>query len=368
MRVMINVMLLNLKLFASQWMRLLGFLLLVSVLGGVGWLIMNHLSRGNAIHPVGVAIVDHDNSLETLLILQTITEAEDYVGLIDFQITDANEAAKQLAADTIAAIITFPENFGLAMTTGENLPFTVAYSPNRPLASSLIHIVAGAFADMLEASQTGVYTTLNFARQAELTPTAFDLVFWGVNLQFLGMIMARHLVFDVQQMATSTASLGLQYLFTGYVLMLLSVFLILGDKTSQLFSVQMVSQHGRYVSLLIGTWLAYVLLLLALSGLFMSLFWVTRLSPLFAPVNWWYLPILCFALALIGCFFIFAFKHSPSRNLGLVTLALMLLLDSDFNLWVSIATEPVALALLRFVLFSVGAWAAIRWRAKPWIF
>ena len=361
---LVNVFVLNIKLFASQWARLLGFLLLMFVLGGVGWLAMNHFSTDNAIHPVGVAIVDHDNSLETMLILQTITEAEEYTGLIEFLIMDADSARDKLYADAVAAVITFPEDFGLAMTTGENLPFSVVYSPNRPLASSFIHIVAGAFADMLEASQTGVYTTLNFAREADITSAQFDMVFWGVNLQFLGMIMNRQAVFDVQAVETSSAPLLLQYGFTGFLLGLLSVFLVLMQPTSQMFSPHMVSQHRRVMVVLVGTWLAYVSLLLMLSGLIVGVLYAWGMRALLAHVPWVYLPALCMAVALIGCFFIFAFRHDMGRNLGLIALVLIILFTSDFNLWRSIATEPIGVAMLRFVLFAVGSFVAVKRRAR----
>lgn len=357
---MLNVFFLNIKLFYANKWRILSFFIFTFLIYFLFFITINHVTNQNPINPVQVAIVDLDNSLETVLIIQTITDTEYYHGLIEFVILDEKKAEEKLSNNQIVAVITFPENFGTAMTTGENIPFEVMYSQNRPMAAAFLHIVATAFADMLEASQTGVYTTLNFARAMNITSQEFDTIFWSVNLQFLGIIMNRQSVFNATELTTLQLPLIVEYMIAFYLILLLSIFFVVSDIISLAFT-KYVLKNLSITSVYIGTWFTFFILTILISVI----------TNNFVPIE--NIILISVLVSILGVPITFLFNDNMSRNIFLILFLVISLLFSggiiplqfipdmqifiyaNFNYWLAmLATNNVSiLALSIFALIYV---------------
>jgi len=211
------------------------------------------LSETNIAGPVNIAIVDLDDGFETRLILSVITDqADDYTEMLRFSHKTLENAETSLRNGNISAIITLPENFGASMTSGENIPFTVTYNAERPLSATLIQVMAEAFADMLRTSQMGVYVTLNYVLEQGVPPESFDMIFMGVNMRFLGFVIARGEMFIVD---TTSATGGLptwkSYFITTYIALMICAAFVMTDTIRRNFSRYcLISLKNRDVSIL----------------------------------------------------------------------------------------------------------------------
>lgn len=374
---MINIFLLNMKLFYANKWRILSFFSFIIIIGFVFFVTINHMTDQNALNPVQIAIVDLDNSFETQLIIQTIADTDEYVGLIDFLVLEKQQANQMIVENLVAAVITFPEDFGLAMTTGQNLPFVVEYNENRPIASSLIHIVATAFSDMLESSQIGVYTTLNYARWVNMNQEDFNRVFWGVNLQFLGIVMNRQNIFYTVELTTSQVPLVFNYIFAFYTVLLISSFFVIPEIISKAFTKQnlqnLVSKSTSKINIYLGTWLSLFTFILFLNGII--IFLLNIFSFLITLV-------ISAILAFFGIGVTFIFKDNTARSLFLTLFIIISLFLSGgiipiqflpvanifsyltFNYWVVMflagSEAKIALAIFTVIFVAIGYFSLVR--------
>ena len=190
-----KILLLNIKTFAQQKIKLIVlFLLCLFVPFAVGLIGNYFLTQGS--QAISIAIVDLDDGFETRMILSAITEDAVSGEIFEFIQYSYYDAALALENGHVAAVITFPQNFGHSMIIGENIPFTILYNSNMPFQSAMVHVAAEAFADMLRSSQMGVYVVLNFARTQDITNTQFDIILMAINMIFINLVLARVDVFN----------------------------------------------------------------------------------------------------------------------------------------------------------------------------
>jgi hypothetical protein len=182
-------------------------------------------------------LVDLDDTLETRMIINAITDDPDYIDLLEFSILPAGEARAALSRGDVTATITFPEGFAHGMLMGRNIPFEVAYNSERPLASALVRVTTESFADMLRSSQIGVYVSLNYANTQEITRDQFDMIMLAVNMRFIGLVMSRGDVFvHDDQSVTGGLDIWQAYLIAMYCALMLCAAFVMTDALRQNFS------------------------------------------------------------------------------------------------------------------------------------
>ena len=233
-----NLLLLNLKTFARQKIRLALLLLLVVSMSAIAGFAGNlFLTDGILPQPISIALVDLDDTFETRMILNAITDDPDYIDLLEFTILSAGDAQAALNRGDVTAIITFPEGFAHGMLMGRNIPFEVTYNSERPLASALVRVTTESFADMLRSSQIGVYVSLNYANMQEITRDQFDMVMLAVNMRFIGLVMSRGDIFiHDDQSVTGGLDILQAYLIAMYCALMLCAAFVMTDATRQNFS------------------------------------------------------------------------------------------------------------------------------------
>ena len=232
-----DLVLLNLKTFAGQKFRLIALLLImlaVSFVAGVAGELF--LTDGVIGSPISIALVDFDDSIETRMIINAIVDEPGYVDLIDFTILTPEEAATVFDGGDFTAIITLPEGFAHGMQTGRNIPFSVTLNDERPLASALVRVAVESFADMLRSSQIGVYVTLNFANEQNISRAEFDRVLMAVNMRFIGLVMNRSEVFIHDYLSVTGGLVIWQaYLVAMFCALMLCVSFAMTDAMRQIY-------------------------------------------------------------------------------------------------------------------------------------
>jgi len=213
-------------------MRIISLFLLIALLSLTAGLLGEFLFTGESIvNPISVAVVDLDDSFETRMIVSAIMESvEEPDALLIFISHSAESASAALRDGYVSAIISLPENFGAAMISGENIPFSVTYNEARPLTSALVRTTAGAFADMLRTSQMGVYVTLNYALAQNLPRESYDMIFIGVNMRFLDFVLNRSDFFVIDaRSVTGGLSIWQAYFIAAYVVLMMCAAFVMTD-------------------------------------------------------------------------------------------------------------------------------------------
>jgi len=194
-----NLFVLNMKLLAGQKMRLiLLVLLMLGISIAAGFIGNLFLTRGIIDASITIAVVDLDDSLETRMILNAIAHDPGTGAMFDFVTLNAQDAKDYFENGYVAAIFTLPQDFGRDMRIGVNSPFSIYYNTERQLTAALVQMAAEIFADMLRSAQTGVYVSINYAREQDVTGGQLDIIMMAANMRFLGLIISRGDMFTHQ--------------------------------------------------------------------------------------------------------------------------------------------------------------------------
>lgn len=225
-----SIVALNIKTMWFHKIRVIMLLVLIALISVTAGILGNFfLNNDNIIGTVSVAVVDLDDGFETRMILSYITESAGYGELLNVVVHNETSAAVALENGDVTAIVTFPQNFGTALVTGENIPFNVTYNENRPLTSALVRVMANAFSDMLKSSQMGVYVTLNYARQQNLPAQQFDRMFLGVNMRFIGLVMSRSDIFFAEDLTFDGLLIWQSYSLAFYIALMMCAGFVMTD-------------------------------------------------------------------------------------------------------------------------------------------
>lgn len=298
-----NIFWLNIKTFYTYKIRIFIFVcLLIALSIGVSLLASQLLSGERFFNTVYIGILDLDNSIETHMIISSIDGEEQFEGLIEFITLEENW---DFELGELSAAIIFPENFGQAMTTGINKPFTILYNENAPIAASVISIIADAFTDMLRTSQMGIYAAIDFSRQAGISQNE---VFLGANMTFLGFILNRTDLFEIELHSISgRVGIWFAYLSAAYIALMICGFFIFTDLTrSKLtpFTIERLKTRNiSPIQIYFGTFFAYFVLFTLIN------------IPVFFTQLIWPIFMITFTLSAYGAMVSFLFKNELSSGL-----------------------------------------------------
>jgi len=132
----LRLFLLNLKIYATQKVRLAVLFFVVVAISAIVGLVGNYFLDESGLSAISIAIVDLDDSFETRMILSALVDDAQANVAFDFVRYSAQDAQMALDSGGVTAIITFPYNFGHSMIVGENIPFTIVYNSERPFTSA----------------------------------------------------------------------------------------------------------------------------------------------------------------------------------------------------------------------------------------
>jgi len=299
---------------------------LIALLASAAGLLGNFfMSETNIAGPIYIAIVDLDDSFETRMILSVITEqSDDYAEMLKFANKTPQSANEALQSGDISAIITLPDNFGWSVLSGENLPFVVTYNAERPLSAALVRVVATAFADMLRTSQMGVYVTLNFALEQDLPRENFDMIFMGVNMRFLGFVLARDEMFVVDtQSVTGGLHIWQSYFIAAYIALMICAAFVMTDAIRRNFSRHClvslgnrdISTHTIFASCVFSYFLLFLMLNAALWLLVTNMPSVYNLIPFSINMRFFAsVAVISLSLAAFSSMLTFVFDNAFSAG------------------------------------------------------
>ena len=202
--------------------RILIFVCLTALLPILAGLLGSFLLYNEgAVQPIGVALVDEDDSLESRMLTGYLLDMEEYRRLLYFRQTDPEGGQAYLRAGEVSAVIVIPSGFMAGVMDGSNQPFVVTLDRASPMRAAFIRIFAGVYADMLRTGQQGVYIALDAARRHG-TPEQGQEMFRQANLRFLAAMLNRSSLRETQTV-TATGQVGVSAHYTAAAFVFLTL-------------------------------------------------------------------------------------------------------------------------------------------------
>lgn len=173
------------------------FLLLPVCAGPVGDALF---SRGVEFSGITLAVVAPQGD-DTGAVLERLTEGmRDVREYASLRSMTREEAQTALESGEVSAILLLPERFVDGILEGENPDVTLVVSPDRPLEALLTAWVGSSAADLLTASQRGIYAVLELAPGENR-----DQMMLGINLEFIQRTLNRERLFKTRQLRVAGA-------------------------------------------------------------------------------------------------------------------------------------------------------------------
>ncbi|MCL2578564.1 MAG: ABC transporter permease [Oscillospiraceae bacterium] len=202
--------------------RIVVFVCLTALLSVIAGLLGSFLLYGEgAVPPIGVALVDEDNSFESRMLTGYLTDMGQERRLIDFFEADRAGGQALLERGQVSAVILIPQEFMAGVMDGRNQPFTVTLDSASPMRAAFIRTFVGVYADMLRTGQQGVYTALDAARQYG-DERATQEMFRLSNMRFLTAMLNRGSMMETETVtATGAVSAADHYTASAFVFLML---------------------------------------------------------------------------------------------------------------------------------------------------
>lgn len=168
-----------------------------------------------------VAIVNEDQTFETQLVIQQLTESP-HLKIFSTMEVDQATAESYLRDNEIAAIIHIPHDFSRDVAKGINTPVKVIGNAKRPLQSQLILHVLESAADFTSAAQSGINTVDYFMEIADFSKEEKRSQFKQNVLSFALHILGRGEIFEtVEKQNLFQQSILIYYALSFYVLLIM---------------------------------------------------------------------------------------------------------------------------------------------------
>lgn len=115
-----------------------------------------------------IAVVNKDNSIETKLVIQQLTENQEITKLITTLQVNEERAKYLMKNNEIAAIIYIPKGFSYDVSRGINIPVKVVGNKNRPLQAQLVRHLMNSAGNYTSAAQSGINTVNDFIKSLDI--------------------------------------------------------------------------------------------------------------------------------------------------------------------------------------------------------
>ncbi|MBP3886901.1 MAG: ABC transporter permease [Cellulosilyticum sp.] len=327
---------LDLKQLRQGYIKLLLFIVSSIILSiSIGVAGSQILYDDVSVEPFGLAIVDHEDSQWTHMIIGMVEQMDTVTRLCKIQRVEEVEAKDKLKKGEVMAIITIPGNFVRDVMTGVNTPLTIEKKEGTFLENVVVDKLITSATKLLSAAQIGVYSTLDcYNMYGDGDSKSYEQLLQEINLVFIKRMLARNKLFlEKEIVATGSLEPFVYYVLSGFVIMMilslmLTIHIIEPMNNRELlmrYKVAKVKAH----QIILQKWLALTLFYIVLGGIILTVLalaskWVGMNMTWRLSVNGIVGVLITFAtLAAIGVLIALILKRSEAYGLFLFVLALV---------------------------------------------
>lgn len=147
---------------------------------------------GGFIEPFSIAIVDHDQTLETRMMINQMVRSNELKKIVEFLTVTEEQAMSLLEESRVAVVVIIPENFGESVAYGDNFPLQVLGNEQKYLQAQLAKALLESATNLVSAAQTGIATVYEYLDAPGVLPVEVREQIWQESVyQFTDLALAR---------------------------------------------------------------------------------------------------------------------------------------------------------------------------------
>lgn len=161
--------------------------------------------------PIQLGIVDLDQSEETTIIVNMITESSELSEFIIINRMSEAEAIEKIEEDQISTYITFPENFTYHLYEGQSVSLSVMGNPNQVTDSFLIKEFLDSITRLISAAQANILTINHYAKELEMDIEERHDMLFDQFVDFLFYTVGKDKIIDQNNMSNYATASPIHY-------------------------------------------------------------------------------------------------------------------------------------------------------------
>ena len=161
--------------------------------------------------PIQLGVVDLDQSEETTVIVNMITESSELSEFIIINRMSEAEAREKIEQDQISTYITFPENFTYHLYEGQSVSLSVKGNPNQVTDSFLIKEFLDSITRLISAAQANILTINHYAKELEMDIEERHDMLFDQFVDFLLYTVGKDKIIDQNNMTNYATASPIHY-------------------------------------------------------------------------------------------------------------------------------------------------------------
>ncbi|WP_188942299.1 ABC transporter permease [Virgibacillus salexigens] len=194
-----------------KWLTLPLLFLFPFIIIGMVFVIIVSFLLPNESQPIQLGLVDNDQSEETQLLLEMMTEASELGSYIQIDSMNENEAVQAVENNQLSSYIIFPEYFTKHLYQGVSVELPVIGNANQPIRSQMINELIESVARHIRSSQANVLTINHYAKEMQLSDQERNALVFEQFKEFVFYTIGRDRIINEQQLINQATNNPLSY-------------------------------------------------------------------------------------------------------------------------------------------------------------
>ncbi|EQB35766.1 hypothetical protein M948_12045 [Virgibacillus sp. CM-4] len=210
-----------------KWLTLPLLFLFPFIIIGMVFVIIVSFLLPNESQPIQLGLVDNDQSEETQLLLEMMTEASELGSYIQIDSMNENEAVQAVKNNQLSSYIIFPEYFTKHLYQGVSVELPVIGNANQPIRSQMINELIESVARHIRSSQANVLTINHYAKEMQLSDQERNALVFEQFKEFVFYTIGRDRIINEEQLINQATNNPLSYFSLAGWFVVLTIWMLL---------------------------------------------------------------------------------------------------------------------------------------------
>ncbi|MFC5604547.1 ABC transporter permease [Sporosarcina koreensis] len=194
--------------------------------------------------PIRVALVDEDQTKESMLISTLLTETANGQNTIEIFPASASDAKQLIEKDEISTFFALPKNFTDDLYEGESVTIPITGNPSRPIDSFITKQLVDSLARYIAAAQANILVINDYAKETPMSRDERMEMMFEQFVDFTLYTLGKDKLMDEEVLKNTATSSPIDYfVLSGWFIVisiwLLSFYIVLADVESKSMAIRM---------------------------------------------------------------------------------------------------------------------------------
>lgn len=161
--------------------------------------------------PIEIGVVNLDQSEETQMIINILTDSSDFDEFISIKSMEESEAIEKLEQDQLSTYIVFPENFTNNLYQGVSVSLPMVGNPNQATHSYLIKEFIDSITRLISTAQANILTINHYTKELGVEDEQRVDILFEQFVDFLLFTMGKDRIIDQEEKTNQATSSPIHY-------------------------------------------------------------------------------------------------------------------------------------------------------------